>query len=76
MTINVPDPFKFQTAKTFDKTRIDRDVHTGQLFSSCDLHVFSKKRIFKFGTMGTVVDVDDNLAKAKPLDHTVSELFQ
>ncbi|KAG8213126.1 hypothetical protein J3R82DRAFT_11528 [Butyriboletus roseoflavus] len=70
MTINVVNPFKSQTASTFDKNKIDQDVHGGECLPSVGLSLHSGKKIFKFGT--TVTVVDDNLSKPKSLEHAVS----
>lgn len=72
MIIKVVNPFKAQTAKTFDKSKFGPDVHAGEYFPSADVNFCSGKKIFKFGTTTTIVDVDDNLSKAKPLEHVVS----
>lgn len=69
MTINVANLFKSRTAKTFDKSKIGRDVHVGERFPSADFSPCSGKKIFKFGTTTTVVD--DNLSNPKPLEHVV-----
>lgn len=70
MTINVAKPFKSQTAKIFDKSKIGQDAYAGERFSSADVSLYSVKKIFKFGT--TTAVVDDNLSKPKPLEHVVS----
>ena len=70
MTINIVNPFKSQTTKAFDKSKIGRDVHAGECFPSADVDLYSGKKPFKFGTTTTVVD--DNLSTPKPLDRVVS----
>ncbi|KAH0833197.1 hypothetical protein J3R83DRAFT_12228 [Lanmaoa asiatica] len=67
MTINVVNPFKSQTAKTFDKSKIGRDMHVGDCFPSADVNLYSGKKFFKFGTTTTVMDGD--LPKLKSLEH-------
>ena len=68
MTINIANLFKSQAAKTFDKRKIGRDVRAGECFAN--VNVNSGKKIFKFGTVTTIVD--DSLSKPKPLEHVVS----
>ena len=68
MTINIANLFKSQGAKTFDKRKIGRDVHAGECFANVNIN--SGKKIFKFGTITTVVD--DSLSKLKPLERVVS----
>lgn len=70
MTINIANPFKSQATRTFDKSKIGQDVHTGEYFPPTGVNLYSRKKIFEFGTATTVVD--DNLSKAKPLERVVS----
>ena len=69
MTINIVNPFK-STTKTFDKSKIGRDVHAGECFPSADVNLYSGKKLFKFGTTTTAVDA--KLSKPKPLERVVS----
>lgn len=69
MTINVVNPFKSQTARTFDQSKI-QDVHAGVRFPSAGVKPPSGKKIFKFGTTATLMD--DNLSEPKPLEDVVS----
>jgi hypothetical protein len=70
MTLNIVNPFKSQTTKTFDKSKISRDVRAGECFASADVNLYPGKRLFKFGTTTTVVD--DNLSKPMSLERMVS----
>lgn len=72
INVNVVNLFKSKAAKTFNKSKVRRDAHADEYCPSVDARFCSGKKILKFGTTTTVVDMDHNLSKAEPLEYVVS----